>query len=56
MNTHIRFGRRLSLPSTRQIIHEMRVLEAEENRLKEHPPMQATSSAPLPTRTPETDR
>ena len=29
-----RFGRRLNLPSTRQIIHEMRMLEIEENRVK----------------------
>lgn len=34
MNKETRFGRRLNLPSTRQIIHEMRVLEAEEHRRK----------------------
>ena len=30
----LRFGRRLAIPSKRQIIHEMRVLQAEEERLK----------------------
>ena len=34
MIKEMRFARRLILPSTRQIIHEMRVLEAEENRRK----------------------
>ena len=30
----LRFGRRLTLPSERQIIHEMRMLQAEEERHK----------------------
>ena len=34
MNKQMRFGRRVALPSTRQIVHEMRMLEAEENRKK----------------------
>ncbi len=31
----IRFGRRLALPSKRQILHEMRMLQAEEEHHKE---------------------
>ena len=34
MSQSLRFGRRLAIPSTRQIIHEMRMLEAGEKRLK----------------------
>lgn len=30
----LRFGRRLAIPSKRQIIHEMRMMQAEEERLK----------------------
>lgn len=46
MSPRLRFGRRLSIPSTRQIIHEMGMLQAEEERLKaaSSPPDQANES------------
>lgn len=46
-----RFGRRLALPSTRQIIHEMRVLEAGELARKQaadEPANKTTVADPVP--------
>ena len=36
MNTTFRFGRRIPLPSTAQILHELKVLSAQEEGRKQH--------------------